>query len=202
MLKSTPIIFLYLMLVGIFQAYSQHNISKYELDWACFHPIAAIKVKKHLKEAMNVYWVVKASKQLDSCESGGTLDAFRHSFTMAYLSRFVNIKKLRKLGVAHEKGNKLNFYKTQEEFGERPDSLACEMDLRNNELGFFIGTRFKKVSKEELITIMLNEIALGNAWKLKKNDQNLYLSCQNEVILIENYKKSWFLPKCLVKSNE
>ncbi len=184
------------------KALTQHEISKYEYRWAFFHPFAALKVKNHLKEAMSIYSCVKTSHILDNEESGGTLDAFRHSFTMAYLSRYVKIKKLRKLGKAHERGNEYFFYKKHHEFGERADSLACVMDLRNNELGFEIGLKYCQVSKEELKAIVIEQIKNGNAWKLKKNSQNQYISCENEPILIENYKNQWFLPKCLIKSNE
>jgi hypothetical protein len=151
---------------------------------------------------MVVYHDVKNAKQLDDFESGGTLDAFRHAFSMAYLSQKVNIKKLRKLGIAHEKGNKLKFEKSKLEDGERADSLACEMDLRNNELGFLIGSRNKNLEIDALKLEMLSQIKQGNAWILKRNAKNEYISCNNEPILIDNYKNQWFLPKCMVKSNE
>ena len=106
------------------------------------------------------------------------------------------------MGLAHEKGNKLQFEKNDLENGERADSLACEMDLRNNELGFFIGLKYKKMSIDSLKLEILDQIKQGNAWILKKNNQNQYVSCQNELVLANNYKKQWFLPKCLVKSNE
>ena len=182
--------------------FSQHEISKYEYRWAMLHPLAAKRVQKHLAEAMDVYKEVKNAKELDGFENGGTLDAFRHAFTMAYLARYVQIDKLRKLGKSHEKGNEYFFYKNHQEFGERADSLACVMDLRNNELGFEIGKKSKNVSKEELKNLIIEQIKQGNAWKLKKNSQNQYISCQNEAFLIESYKGKWFLPKCLVKSNE
>lgn len=202
MLKSKNIIVSYFLLSIVFQGFSQHEISKYEYRWAFFHPFAAKKIQNHLKEAMAICQSVKSSKLLDTVESGGTLDAFRHAYTMAYLSRYVKINKLRKLGKAHERGNKYFFYKNQREFGERADSLACVMDLRNNELGFEIGKNNKNASKDDLKSIVIEQIKAGNAWKLKKNNQNLYISCQNEPILIENYKGKWFLPKCLIKSNE
>lgn len=202
MLKSKNIILVYTFLCIASQVFSQHQISKYEYRWAFFHPFAAKKIQTHLKEAMLVYQSVKSSKLLDTVESGGTLDAFRHTYTMTYLSRFVKINKLRKLGKAHERGNEYFFYKNQQEFGERADSLACVMDLRNNELGFEIGKNNKNASKDDLKTIIIEQIKAGNAWKLKKNSQNSYISCQNEPILIENYKRKWFLPKCLIKSNE
>jgi hypothetical protein len=181
---------------------SQHDISKYEIRWAFFHPIGSIKIKRHLTEAMTVYHNVKLSKQLDTIDSGGKLDAFRHTFTMAYLSHYVKVKKLRKLGKAHEKGNKRHFYHNQNEFGERADSLACEMDLRNNELGFLIGINRKDTKIDELKESVLTQIRQGNAWYLKKNDKNEYISCNNEPINLNLYKGKWFIPKCLVKSNE
>ena len=161
-----------------------------------------MKVKKHLKEVMLVYKEVKQSKVLDTLESGGKLDAFRHCYAMAYLSRFVKVKKLRALGQKHEKGNELGFYKNKSEDGERADSLASVMDLRNNELGFLIGTNYQTVTKEELKKVILEQILLGNAWYFKKNGQNKYVSCNNEPILIEKYKYKWFIPKCLIKTNE
>jgi hypothetical protein len=182
--------------------FSQHEISKYEYRWAMLHPLAAKRVQKHLAVAMAVYKEVKNAKELDGFENGGTLDAFRHAFTMAYLARYVQIDKLRRLGKSHEKGNEYFFYKNHQEFGERADSLACVMDLRNNELGFEIGKKSKNVSKEELKNLIIEQIKQGNAWKLKKNSQNQYISCQNEAFLIENYRGKWVLPKCLVKSNE
>ena len=166
------------------------------------HPFASIKIKKHFKEAMVVYKEVKHSKVLDTLDSGGKLDAFRHSFTMAYLVRFVNTKKLRKLGEKHEKGNKNGFFEHKNEENERSDSLACVMDLRNNELGFMMGALKKKATIEELKNAILEQISLGNAWYLKKNNQNKYVSCNNEPILIEKYKNQWFIPKCLIKTNE
>ena len=202
MLKSKYIFFLIVIFCFASHLFSQHEISKYEYRWALVHPIAAKKIQKHLKEAMLVYQSVKSSKLLDTVESGGTLDAFRHTYTMAYLSRFVKISKLRKLGKAHERGNQYFFYKNQQEFGERADSLACVMDLRNNELGFEIGKNNKNASKDDLKSIIIEQIKVGYAWKLKKNAQNLYVSCQNEPILVENHKGKWFLPKCLIKSNE
>ncbi len=202
MLKSKYIFFMCLMIGFAATLFSQHEISKYEYRWAMLHPLAAKRVQKHLAEAMDVYKEVKNAKELDGFENGGTLDAFRHAFTMAYLARYVQIDKLRKLGKSHEKGNEYFFYKNHQEFGERADSLACVMDLRNNELGFEIGKKSKNVSKEELKNLIIEQIKQGNAWKLKKNSQNQYISCQNEAFLIENYKGKWVLPKCLVKSNE
>ena len=55
--------------------HSQHDIGKYEFRWAFWHPFAALKVKRHLPEAMNIYKAVKQAKVLDTLEFGGKLDA-------------------------------------------------------------------------------------------------------------------------------
>ena len=203
MLKSAYIIFICYLLCCKMPLFSQHDISKYEIAWMLSHPISSLKIKKHLTEAMNVYREVKSKKQIgDTLDSGGKLDAFRHTFTMAYLTRYVRVNRLRKLGQLHEKGNKYNFYHNKNEFGERADSLSCEMDLRNNELGFLIGISQKHLTIDELKIFVLTQIKQGNAWYLKKNRKNEYVSCENEPIIIKNYENKWFLPKCLVKSNE
>jgi hypothetical protein len=202
MLKSKYIIAIFLCCFVARELPAQHEISKYEICWAVFHPCAAKRIKRILPEAMEVYREVKNAGTLDTNESGGTLDAFRHLFTMAFLSQKIKVRKLKKLGVAHEKGNKYHFYKDHQEFGERADSLACVMDLRNNALGFEIGSKNQLVTKEELKVLVLEQIKTGNAWYLKRNAKNEYVSCENDPIKIENYDKKWFLPKCLIKTNE
>ena len=181
---------------------AQHSTTKYEYHWAIIHPIAAIKIKKQLPKALEIYKLIEKQNVLDTFSFGGKLDAFRHSFVMAYLSRSTSIDKLRKLGIAHEKGNKLNFYKNKLEYTERADSLACEMDLRNNELGFIIGISNKKASDEELKQIIISEIKNGKAWYLKRNTNYQYLTCNEEPINLFDYKSIWYIPKCLIKTNE
>lgn len=182
--------------------FAQSNLSKYEKRWVLIYPITALKIIQHLKETTSQYAIVKRDKILDTLDSGGKLDAFRHSFTMAYLARFVSVKKLRALGLAHEKGNQLNFFKFHLEFGERADSLACEMDLRNNELGFLIGIANEKMKIEDLKTLIVKEILAGKAWYLMRNAKNEYTKCDGTPFQINDYKYQWFVPKCLIKSSE
>lgn len=204
MLKSLcyKVVFKTLILVLLStNGFSQHAISKYEYRWALAHPISAIRVKQHLFQAMKIYKEVKSKKILDTLESGGKLDAFRHAFTMAYLTRYVKVKNLKKLGIAHEKGNKKQFLDRFLEFGERSDSLACEMDLKNNLRGFEIGEKNKNVLINELMNEVIYEIKTGNLFYLKRNDRNLYVNCQNEPINLTLYADKWFIPKCLIKTN-
>jgi hypothetical protein len=205
MLKSSykPLILLvFCMLWGKTNIFSQHDISKYEIRWAFWHPFAALKVKHRLPEAMVIYKEVKLSKTLDTLEFGGKLDAFRHTFTMACLAQTIKVKKLRMLGKTHEKGNKLQFEKLKLEFGERADSMACEMDLRNNEVGFEIGSSHKKTAIQDLKLIVLIQINAGKAWYLKRNLDFKYVDCAGKIIDMAEYAGKWNVPKCLIHTNE
>lgn len=205
MLKSTHKAFILLAVCVLCfnrTAVSQHDIGRYEFRWAFWHPFAALKVKHRLPKAMEIYKEVKQAKLLDTLEFGGKLDAFRHTFTMAYLAQRIRVKKLRKLGIAHEKGNKRQFKKLQMEFGERADSLACEMDLRNNEAGFAIGSGHKQEAIEELKAIVMADIKAGNAWYLKRDRQYRYLDCEGRPVDLKAWAGIWSVPKCLVRTNE
>jgi len=196
---------LIVMLVAILSkntCFAQQHLSRYEFRWACFHPVAALKIKKQLPKALAVYNDVKKAGMPDVYNSGGKLDAFRHVYTMAFLSRNIASRKLRKLGKAHEWGNKRQFRKGQQEEGERPDSLACEMDLRNNELGFMLGRANKGMSDTELKDAVLQAIKDGEAWYLKRNARSEYVDCAGRALEMALYRESWYVPKCLIRTNE
>jgi hypothetical protein len=191
-----------LLLCFSLQLFGQHSISKYERCWAVIHPFVALKIKKQLPKAMLVYKEIEQTKVLDTLAYGGKLDAFRHTYVMAHLARTIKVRKLRKLGIAHEKGNKRGFYKNKLEFAERADSMACEMDLRNNEVGFIIGTAHKQATNEELKQIVLSEIKNGKTWYLKRNANCQYVTCNDNIIKLLDYKGIWYVPKCLVNTKE
>lgn len=147
-----------------------------------------------------VYEEVKKNNLLDQYANGGKLDAFRHVFAMAYFSKFVKVKKLRKLGKAHEKGNYRQFLKGLEEEGEVPDSISSVMDLKNNELGFSLGCELKKNSAEELKQKVIEKINTGAAFIIKRNKEGIYVDCEGSIIPPEKIKGTWGIPKCLVGS--
>lgn len=178
------------------------SVSRYEKCWALLHPVAAWRVKKKLPLAFSIYHQVKTGGKLDLFESGGKLDAFRHVFTMAYLAQSIPVRKLRKLGRAHEKGNELDFRRRQAEHGELPDSLGCEMDLRNNEVGFTIGRASKTIPAEDLTGRIIDLIRRGDAWYLKRNSQGRYTDCEGRELDLSLYAGRWYIPKCLVKTSE
>ena len=151
----------------------------------------------------DVYNEVKKQNLLDVFENGGKLDAFRHAFAMAYFSKYVSIRKLRKLGKAHEKGNYLQFLgNTNDEGGELPDSLSSAMDLKNNEVGFSIAEEVKKLSVEEIKQKVFEQIQSGKAFIIKRNKEGLYLDCADNIISRGRIYKQWNIPKCLVASDK
>jgi hypothetical protein len=191
-----------LAVLGNFTCFAQQPVSRYEFRWAVLHPVAALKIKKQLPKALATYNIMKKSGLPDTYNSGGKLDAFRHVYTMAFLARSIKPRKLRKLGKAHEKGNKRQFKKGKQEEGERLDSLACEMDLRNNELGFAIGLANQAASDSLLKELVLQAIGDGKAWYLKRNARSEYVDCAGKPLDPALYRESWYVPKCLVRTNE
>jgi hypothetical protein len=179
-----------------------HNLSKYEKHWAIWHPFAAMQLKKHQTEMYAVYKVVKQQRLLDTFENGGKLDAFRHTFAMAYFSKFVKAKKLRKLGKAHEKANHWQFlHSLPDEDGELSDSLSSVMDLRNNDIALSLANEVKNLSAEEIKQKIIALIKTGGVFIMKRNAQGLYLDCNNQIIPPEKIKGIWNTPKCLIKSD-
>lgn len=187
--------------VGLSQPDSFSSLSKYEKRWAFFHPFAALKIKKHKDEMLAIYKEVKEQKTLDIFENGGQLDAFRHVFSMAYLSKFVSTKKLRKLGEAHEKGNYLQYLKGENEHGELPDSLSSVMDLKNNEVGLSLKKEVKQLSIQETKKMVVELVKNGWAIIIKRNSDGLYVDCNGNIITRAPMYKRWSWPKCLVQSN-
>lgn len=193
-----------LLLVFFLPGYAQSfaYLSKHEKRWVFFHPFAAAKLKKHNEDARSAYNEVKTQNVLDQFENGGKLDAFRHTFAMAYFSKYVSVKKLRKLGRAHEKGNYLQYLRDENENGELPDSLSSVMDLKNNELGFSLAKEVKKLSAQEIKQKVFEQVKAGNAFIIKRNADGLYVDCSGNIISRAKPYKRWNVPKCLVSSKE
>ena len=196
------IIIVFIFFSAVISAQRISERSRYEKRWAFFHPFAAIKAKKIYKICLPFYEELKKSKGLDAFENGGKLDAFRHTFFMAAFSQKIKTKKVRKLGIAREKGNHSNFLKNIKEEGELADSLSSVMDLKNNELGLKIGSNNRKTDINNLLLISIEELNKGEAVYFKRNAAGHYLTCEGQIIILENYKGKWVVPKCLMKTNE
>ncbi len=164
------------------------------------HPIAAIKVKQISKKCFKIYNANKNNNQLDTFNNGGKLDAYRHTFFMAAFAQKVKIKKIKKLGIAHEKYNYHQFLKNDFENNELPDSLSTIMDLKNNDLGFELGKKYGKETIEALSELIIKAITKGDALIVKRNKNGEYINCNGDLLGFTKQKK-WNLNKCLVKSN-
>lgn len=177
-----------------------HKLYAQEKRWAIVHPFAALKVNRIQKKCYQIYNQPFLKTKLDDYSNGGELDAFRHLFFMSAFAQKIKIKKIRKLGLAHEKGNYKQFLHSDLEEKEIPDSLSTVMDLKNNELGFVFGKKNKSLSLNELSALAISEIKTGNAFIMKRNSHGNYLDCMDNVIDLSRYQKSWNIPKCLIKS--
>lgn len=181
--------------------FSQPNayfkISTDEKRWAFFHPFAALKLKKHKQEVFLACEAVKKNRSLDQYENGGKLDAFRHVYAMAYFSRFVSVKKLRKLGRLHEKGNYRQFQKNIKEEGELPDSISSVMDLKNNEIGFSLAKEARFMEQEALQKTVIDLINAGKTYSIKRDASGNYIDCEGVVLPPEKIKGTWKNSKCL-----
>ena len=172
-----------------------------EKRWAVFHPFAALKVRRINDQCAHFYDRKVLAGRLDSFPAGGKLDAFRHVFYMAALAQQIRLRKVRKLGEAHEKGNHRQFKKQQLEEGERPDSLSTVMDLHNNELGIKIGCNQSSLPLQQLRDLAIQKIIAGEALIMKRTASGEYLDCTGNVIDLSKYAGLWHVPKCLVPSS-
>ncbi len=193
--------FLIIFFLPLFLYSQSPGRSKHERLWALSHPFAAIKVKLISKKCYQIYYGSSLKNELDTFSAGGKLDAFRHVFFMAAFSQKVKIKKLRKLGKAHEKANYKMFLKLKPENNELPDSLGSVMDLSNNELAFKLAPEIKKMTLPELKQFVIEKIMNGNAIIMKRRKSGTYIDCSDKVIDRKLFMNKWNVPKCLAPSN-
>ncbi len=176
---------------------NKHKISikPREFFWAISHPFIAKKVLKLTKIAIKITDSLEKNKIL-SDKSGGNLDAFKHSYWMALLSQNIKSKKAYRLGVIHEK---INYHQYKRNCYSQ-DSTASLMDLKNNEVGISYGEKYKEISKNELIEIIISAIRNGELYRLKKDKHGNYLDCDDNIIDIKK-EKAWNKRKCIEKTN-
>ena len=197
-----PLLIFFLLGILISNALRFGSRSGPEKCWALFHPFAAWKVKKIYNCALPFYNKIKKINSLDSFSNGGKLDAFRHAYFMAAFAQKIKVKKARKLGIAHEKGNYKDFLKGIKEDGEIPDSLSMVMDLHNNEIGLKTGKENKCLELRALADVVLSLLNKGEGVYFKRNAKGNYLTCKEEILEREAYSGKWYVPKCLIKTNE
>jgi hypothetical protein len=194
------ILLLIVLLTGKSLSGQINHIGRAEITWAIFHPVTAIRVLMIHRACNSFYGHNLLRSKLDTVENGGKADAYRHVFYMAAFAQKMRIKKLRKLGRAHEKTNYRQFMRGKKEQGEMPDSLSSIMDLRNNETGFAIGCNFRSLKLAELSEFVISAIDSGKALIRKRNKQGTWLNCDDTAISGSTTKK-WDRGGCLVRSD-
>ncbi len=177
------------------------NLSKPEKKWVILHPFVAKKAYRITQMAVKICSEVKAEQLLDQETNGGKLDAFRHSYWMAILTQKIGKRRAEKLGLAHEKGNRILFEKNQTEDGEIPDSVSCAMDVFNNQRGIIIGQANKAANALDIKAIVIKKIEEGDMKITAKNSRGQLVDCNGKAIPIMEMEKKWKNDKCLVPSN-
>ncbi|MBL0103056.1 MAG: hypothetical protein IPP51_04470 [Bacteroidetes bacterium] len=184
---------------------SAQRFSRPEKWWALTHPFVACKALKLSRLALAESKKMETDSLLDQDPLGGQVDAFRHAYWMALLSRHMSAKKALSLGRAHEKGNYLSFKKQKaDEEGVLTDSLMSVMDLRNNEVGTGIGLASLQAGADTTImrAMIIQAILEGKLQIVLKDQQGNWLDCDGNKLNISVYLHRWYIPKCLVSSNK
>ncbi|MCW3105266.1 MAG: hypothetical protein JWO09_3706 [Bacteroidetes bacterium] len=174
------------------------KLSRPEKCWVLAHPFRAKKAMRITAEVLAVVDTVKSSGIIGTDIAGGKLDAFKHAYWMASLSCGIGRKQAKKLGMAHEKGNYLQYKKRELEDSILPDSVSCLMDKKNNEAGLS-AVRINPVSPLGNIKIMLLKKAeAGYLYTIKKDAKGNYVRCDDSPIDMNEWQGKWNIPKCLI----
>ncbi len=182
-------------------AQSIKNIHFAEVWWVATHPFIAkktYKISKQVRQTANEH--IKDS-ELDGDYNGGMVDAFRHTLWMAVLVQEIRPKAVYKLGIAHEKGNKKDFEKKILEEGKLPDSVSCQMDLLNNQVGIDLGLQYLGQPYDTLVQIVKHAVKSGKCWKISKDSLGNFLDEQGNFIPESEWKGKWITPKVIVPSD-
>ncbi len=202
------IFIIYLFLTTTFAQAQKPTISFSKLTcpekmWVVLHPFIASKTRKLTNEAVSVSNEMKKDSALDGDASGGQVDAFRHGYWMALLSKNICWKKALRLGKAHEKGSFKKYKKgIADEEGSRPDSVSSEMDLYNNNVGITLGRSNRKVSNDNLRMIVKNAVLSGKMMIIFKNAEGIALDSLGKPIDFSGLENYWRVPKILVSSDK
>lgn len=178
-----------------------NKLGREEKLWVILHPFSAgeaYEISMHVEDLSNK---MKDSAKLDADLSGGKLDAFRHAYWMALLTKHIGPKRARWLGNAHERKNRRDFENNRTEEGFVPDKVSVMMDLFNNEVGIQIGKDFKDFSDEALKEKVLQYIEKGNMLVVKKDRKANSLDAAGELIPNENWEGKWENDRVLVPSD-
>jgi hypothetical protein len=180
---------------------SFRKLSRPEKVWVFTHPFIAHRAFLITREVLQTTKQVLSDPRLDGNANGGQVDAFRHGYWMARLSTSLPVKKILSLGIAHEKGNRLDFLHHRLEEASLPDSSSSVMDLFNNKQGASIGAARPESSPAEIKELVIREIQDGNFFILETDLEGNFIDCSGKAIMPNEWKGKWGIPKCLGPSN-
>lgn len=178
------------------------NLQRPVKCWILSHPFIANKAFDVSRQALAI--TDSISKTIGGNAAGSRGDAFRHGFWMCSLALKFSSKKAKKLGIAYEKGNYLQFKKGELEDNAIQDSVASAMDLFNNEIGLEIADSLQKLGQTNVsarIDAILNGIEKGE-FKIVSAQNGEMLDCEGNIIPEKEWKGIWKNRRCLVKSNQ
>ncbi|MFN8154007.1 MAG: hypothetical protein U0Y08_06925 [Bacteroidia bacterium] len=190
------------MLQGQSRAGAFFRLSGPEKTWTLLHPFKAGRAWKISRETRQQVEKFCRHTELDTFNHGGKLDAFRHTFWMARLTQSIGPRAALKLGKAHERGNFRQFKKGKGEDGNVQDSIACVMDLRNNEAGIALGKKHLPTPTDSIAIMVIDLIRTGNLTIMKRNAVGQLCTCEGLLVTLPaGQRRAWALPYCLVRSN-
>lgn len=176
------------------------RVMRHQRWWAFFHPFSAPAAHKLTKNVLETVRKLDSAGTLGHGSNGGNLDAFKHTLWMAVLVSRLKPKVALKLGIAHEKDNKISFRKFESNLLNGHDSMGTVMDLWNNMLGAEIGTLHPTQDMETNVFNVLESIQQGRGRILLKDAKGNFLDCRGQVIPQQEFIGKWNIPKCLVQS--
>ena len=177
------------------------KLSGPEKWWVIWHPLKAKRALNISLEVLRVTDSISKTERIGHDRNGGKLDAFKHSYWIAFLSEEIGETAALKLGEAHEKGNYETFKNGKLEDGFLPDKPSSEMDLFNNKMGAELSRNKIEATNSHLINGVIEMIESGDLRILKK-EKATFLTCNGQVITDEELKGKWLNDKCLIPSNQ
>ncbi len=164
------------------------------------HPLIAKKAFHITREVLKTAAEESNDKKLDGKTDGGQVDAFRHCYWMAMLSGSISAKKAIRLGMAHERGNYLDFKKGKTEEGAVPDSVSSAMDLFNNMRGIELRQVHPHEKASEISALVVEMILQGKLLIIRTDERGNFLDANHNKIDLNAWKGRWGVPKDLIPS--
>ncbi|MBN3035588.1 MAG: hypothetical protein JW861_08370 [Bacteroidales bacterium] len=167
--------------------------------WAILHPFVAPAAYYITLETLRITDSIRMEGTLDGEKYGGCLDAFRHASWMALMSREMRWQKAWRLGVAHEKGNRIAWQRAiRKGLNPAHDHADTEMDLFNNCRGLRIGRLHSSFGRKTIYQAVIDSVIHGKMMMISRNSRGAYLDVLGNVIPPDSLKGRWFTARCLV----